>query len=91
MDLNKLSNELLRKMIAELKEEEFDLGITIDIKDGCMKVEPRNITTFKEMLALLFHLVGYIKLSEKKIWKKKIKKRREKILIKLYYKLLNRG
>lgn len=78
MDLNKLSNELLRKMIAELKEEEFDLGITIDIKDGCMKVEPRNITTFKEMLVLLFHLVGYIKLSEKKMREKKDKKENNK-------------
>lgn len=77
MNLNKLSNELLRKMIAELKEEEFDLGITIDIKDGCMKVEPRNITTFKEMLALLFHLVGYIKLSEKKMREKKDEKESE--------------
>lgn len=78
MDLNKLTNELLRKIIAELKEEDFDLGVTIDIKDGCMKVEPRNITTFKDMLALLFHLVGYIKLSEQKIWKKKDKKENNK-------------
>lgn len=74
MDLNKLSKELLRKIIAELKKEEFDLGITIDIKDGCMKVEPRNITNFKEMLVLLFHLVGYIKLSEKKMREKKDEK-----------------
>lgn len=77
MDSNKLSNELLRKMIAELKEEEFDLGITIDIKDGCMKVEPKNITNFKEMLVLLFHLVGYIKLSEKKMREKKDEKESE--------------
>lgn len=74
MDSNKLTNELLRKTIAEFKKEKFDLGITIDIKDGCMKVEPRNITTLREMGALLFHLVGYIKLSEEKMCDKKEQK-----------------
>lgn len=91
MGLNKLSNELLRKMIAELKEEEFDLGITIDIKDGCMEVHPRNITTFKEMCALLFHLVGYIKLSEKKIWKKKNKKEAGENLNKIILQIVKSG
>ena len=77
MNLNKLNKEPLKEIIAELKKEEFDLGITIDIKDGCMKVEPRNITNFKEMLVLLFHLVGYIKLSEKKMREKKDEKESE--------------
>ncbi|MGP1380887.1 MAG: hypothetical protein ACTTKR_01030 [Dialister pneumosintes] len=80
MNLNKLNKESLKEIIAELKEEEFDLGIAIDIKDGCMKVEPRNITNFKEMLVLLFHLVGYIKLSEKKMREKKDEKEREEKL-----------
>ena len=76
MNLNKLNKESLKEIITESKKEDFDLGITIDIKDGCMKVEPRNITTLREMGALLFHLVGYIKLSEKKTLKKKDKKER---------------
>lgn len=67
----------LKEIIAELKKEDFDLGVTVDIKDGCMKVEPRNITNFKEMLVLLFHLVGYIKLSEKKMREKKDEKESE--------------
>lgn len=71
MDSNKLTNELLRKTIAEFKKEKFDLGITVDIKDGCMKVEPRNITDFRKMGALLFYLMGYIKLSQKETWEKK--------------------
>lgn len=74
MDLNKLNKGSLRKIIAELKEEDFDLGITINIKDGCMEVEPRNITAFNEMCALLFYLIGYIKLSQKEMWKKKDEK-----------------
>ena len=69
----------LKEIIAELKEEDFDLGVTIDIKDGCMKVEPRNITTLREMGALLFHLVGYIKLSKTKTCKKKDEKEEEKL------------
>lgn len=79
MDLNKLNKESLKEIIAELKKEDFDLGITVDIKDGCMKVEPRNITTLREMGALLFHLVGYIKLSETKTCKKKDEKEEEKL------------
>lgn len=91
MDLNKLSKELLRKIIAELKKEEFDLGIAIDIKDGCMEVEPRNITEVKEILALLFHLVGYIKLSEKKAWNKRDKEEHEKRLMEIILRIVKAG
>lgn len=79
MDSNKLTKKSLKEIIAELKKEEFDLGITIDIKDGYMKVEPRNITTLREMGALLFNLVGYIKLSGKETWEKKDGKEEEKL------------
>lgn len=91
MNLNKLNKESLKEITAELKKEEFDLGITIDIKDGFMKVEPRNITTLRKMGALLFHLVGYIKLSEKKTLKKKDEKERGEKLNELILNVVREG
>lgn len=91
MDSNKLTKKSLKEIIAELKKEEFDLGITIDIKDGYMKVEPRNITTLRKMGALLFHLVGYIKLSGKETWEKKDEKEKGENLNELILNVVESG
>ena len=91
MDSNKLTKKSLKEIIAELKKEEFDLGITIDIKDGCMKVEPRNITDFRKMGALLFYLMGYIKLSQKETWEKKYEKWKGKKLNEIILNIVKAG
>ena len=56
-----------------------------------MEVDPRNITNFKEMCALLFHLVGYIKLSEKKMWNKKDKKEKEEKFKEIILRIVKAG
>lgn len=90
MNSNKLTKESLKEII-NLKKENFDLGIMIDIKDGCIEVEPRNITTLREMGALLFHLVGYIKLSEKKVREKKDKEGQEEKLMEVILRIVKAG